>query len=125
MDELGHVSNIAYVRWIQEVAKAHSRALGWDHEAYVRLGAVFVVRRHEIDYLAPVYAGDEIRLTTWIKSWSAATCVRATELARVTDERAVARAVTLWALVSTGNGRPRRVPPEILASFAKAAGSAP
>lgn len=117
VDELGHISNLVYVRWLQEIARAHSRALGWSHEAYLRLGAVFVVRRHEIDYLAPVYAGDSIRLTTSIKSWSGATCVRATEFARIADGRAVARGATLWAMVSTTTGRPRRVPPEILESF--------
>jgi acyl-CoA thioester hydrolase len=119
VDELGHISNIAYVRWIQEVAKAHSRAVGWDHEAYRRLGAVFVVRRHEIDYLAPVYAGESIRLTTWIRSFSAATCVRATEIAKVEGARPVARGTTLWALVSIESGRPRRIPPEIQEAFAR------
>lgn len=73
VDELGHVSNIAYVRWIQEVAKAHSAAVGLDHAAYIGLGAVFVVRRHEIEYLAPAYGGDDVRLITWIEKWTAAT----------------------------------------------------
>ena len=80
VDELGHVSNIAYVRWIQEVAKAHSAAVGLDHAAYVRLGAVFVVRRHDIEYLAPAYGGDAIRLTTWIAKWGAATSERRTRI---------------------------------------------
>ena len=65
IDRLGHVSNITYVRWIQEVAEAHSASVGWDHAAYVRLGAVFVVRRHEIDYRASALAGDRVVLTTW------------------------------------------------------------
>ena len=118
VDELGHVSNVAYIRWIQEVAKAHSRAVGWDHDAYKRLGAVFVVRRHEVDYLAPVYAGERVRLTTWIAGWSAATSERRTRIVRAGDGRELCRASTLWALVSLGSGRPRRVPPEIRAAFA-------
>ena len=60
IDELGHVSNLVYLRWVLDAALAHSAAAGWDHAAYRRLGAVFVVRRHEIDYLAPVVAGDEV-----------------------------------------------------------------
>jgi acyl-CoA thioester hydrolase len=119
IDELGHVSNIAYVRWVQEVAKAHSRAVGWDHAAYLRLGAVFVVRRHQVDYLAPVLAGEAIRLTTWIRSWSAATCVRVTQITNVDGPRVVARAETLWAFVAVETGRPRRIPPEILEAFAR------
>jgi acyl-CoA thioester hydrolase len=54
IDELGHVSNITYVRWIQLAATEHSAALGWDTAAYRRLGAVFVVKRHEIEYRAGV-----------------------------------------------------------------------
>ena len=44
IDELGHVSNLVYVRWVLEVATAHSRARGWDYPDYRTLGAVFVVR---------------------------------------------------------------------------------
>jgi acyl-CoA thioester hydrolase len=121
VDELGHVSNLAYVRWIQEIAKAHSRAVGWDYAAYLRLGAVFVVRRHEIDYLAPVFAGERVRLVTWVSSFSAATSTRRTRVLRIQPDaapREVARATTLWALVATEGGRPRRVPKELRAAFA-------
>ena len=54
IDELGHVSNLVYLRWVLEVALAHSRARGWDYAHYRALGAVFMVRRHEIDYVAQV-----------------------------------------------------------------------
>ncbi len=90
IDELGHVSNLVYLRWVLDVAMAHTIALGWGHPEYRALGAVFVVRRHEIDYLAQVTAGQQIVGTTWIPSWKAASCIRATELAR--DGQLVARA---------------------------------
>ena len=61
IDVLGHASNIAFVRWIQDVAIAHSAAVGLDLEGYRRLGAVFVVVRHEIDYLRPALRGDGSR----------------------------------------------------------------
>jgi acyl-CoA thioester hydrolase len=117
VDELGHVSNVAYVRWVQEVAKAHSVAVGWDHAAYVRLGAVFVVRRHEIDYLAPAYAGDRVRLETFIARFSAASSERRTRVVRVADGKDLVRATTLWALVSTGSARPTRIPEPVRDAF--------
>src|SRR3954468_3925811 len=83
IDMLGHASNIAYVRWVQDVAVAHSAAVGLDMEKYSQLGAVFVVRRHEIDYLRPVVRGETLQLRTWIDSASAAKCKRATEIVRV------------------------------------------
>lgn len=117
IDELGHVSNVEIVRWIQDVAVAHSAAVGWDYEAYRRHGAVFVVRRHEVDYLRPVLAGHEVLLETWIESWHAASSVRCTRITRADDAGPVATARTQWVLVSTDSGRPRRIPANIVASF--------
>jgi acyl-CoA thioester hydrolase len=122
IDELQHVSNIAYVRWIQEVAKAHSAAVGLDHAGYVRLGAVFVVRRHDIEYLAPAYAGDAIRLTTWIAKWGAATSERRTRITREGDGRELVRATTVWAFISMETLRPKRIPPELCEAFARLPG---
>ncbi len=117
IDELGHVSNVTYVRWIQDVAKAHSAAAGWDADAYFRFGAVFVVRRHEIDYLVPALLGDRIELCTRVARFGAATCERHTRIVRARDGALLARAVTLWAFVSTSTQRPSRIPPEIRGAF--------
>ncbi|HEV8323173.1 MAG TPA: thioesterase family protein [Myxococcota bacterium] len=116
-DGLGHVSNIVYVRWIQDAAVAHSVAAGWNEEAYRRLGAVFVVRRHEVEYLLPTYAGDRLTARTWIARWTAATSERRTMIERAGDGRAVVRAATVWALVSLENGRPRAIPSGLRAAF--------
>ena len=117
VDELGHVSNVVVVRWVLEVAVAHSSAVGWDYDAYRRHGAIFVVRRHEIDYLRPAFAGDELVVETWIESWHAASSVRCTRIARPSDTAEVAKARTQWVLVSTDSGRPRRIPATIASAF--------
>src|SRR5258708_5856746 len=80
IDELGHASNIVYVRWIQEVAIAHSISVGLGLEAYRKLGGVFFVRRQEIDYMRPVLRGDRLEVRTWIDSAMAAKCKRATKM---------------------------------------------
>lgn len=121
IDELGHVSNIVYVRWIQEVAVAHSVAVGLTVEAYRTIGAVFFVRRHEVDYLRPVLRGDRLLLRTWIDSIAAAKCIRATEIVRLEPggaETIVADARTTWGCVEIANGRPTRIPPAIRDAFA-------
>lgn len=115
IDELGHVSNLVYLRWVLEVAMAHSRSLGWDHPEYRALGAVFVVRRHELDYLGPVTEGQTLIAETWVDSWRAASCIRKTELVR--DGLVVARAATTWAMMSFASGRPTRIPESIRALF--------
>ena len=117
VDELGHVSNVAYLRWVQNVARAHSVDAGYDVEQYKQLGVVFVVRRHELDYLRPAYAGDDIEVKTWVGKWTAATSVRHTHLVRRSDEVELLRGVTTWALVSTEDGRPRRITRELRVAF--------
>jgi acyl-CoA thioester hydrolase len=107
IDALGHASNVAYVRWMQIVAEAHSVSVGWDHARYVEHGAVFVVRRHEVDYLRPVHEGEALELSTWIDGWKAASSVRRTCIRQNGVE--VARAATTWALVSLSDGRPKRI----------------
>ena len=77
IDVLGHVSNLVYLRWVLDVAMAHSAARGWDHAAYRTLGGIFVVRRHELDYLGQVTLGQQLVASTWVDSWKLASCVRA------------------------------------------------
>jgi len=117
IDELGHVSNVTYVRWIQDVAKSHSAAVGWDADAYFRIGAVFVVRRHEIDYLVPALQGDRIELRTHVARFGAAASERRTRIVRARDGVELSRALTLWAFVSTSTQRPCRIPPEVREAF--------
>ncbi len=115
IDDLGHVSNLVYLRWVLEVATAHSSARGWDLAAYKQLGSVWVVRRHELDYLGQVTLGQQLVAETWVDSWKAASCVRKTELSR--DGQIVARAATTWAFMSLASGRPQRIPEVLLSAF--------
>jgi len=115
IDELGHVSNLVYLRWVLDVAMAHTRALGWDYAEYRALGAVFMVRRHEIDYVAQVTLGEQLRAETWVDSWRLASCIRKTELLR--DGKVVARAATTWAMIGLTSGRPQKIPEEMVALF--------
>lgn len=115
IDELGHVSNQVYLRWVLEAAMAHSRSVGWDFSRYRELGAVFMVRRHEIDYVAQVTLGQVLRAETWVETWRPASCIRKTEILR--DGQVVARGATTWALIALASGRPQRIPDELLALF--------
>lgn len=122
IDMLGHASNVAYLRWVQDVAVAHSTAVGLDMEGYSQLGAVFVVRRHEIDYLRPVVRGERLELRTWIDSAAAAKCKRATDIVRVSDtaaEMVVARAMTTWGFIELRTGRPTRIPDSVRIAFSQ------
>ena len=115
IDNLGHVSNLVYLRWVLEAATAHSTARGWDLDAYMKLGGVWVVRRHELDYLGQVTLGQSLVAETWVDSWKGASCVRKTELVR--DAQVVARCATTWAFMSLASGRPQRIPDVVFSAF--------
>jgi len=117
LDELGHTNNIQDVRWLQDAAIAHSAHVGLTWERYVALGGVFVVRRHEIDYLRSALRGDELEVRTHVASVMAAKSERKYEIVRLADEVVVVRALTLWGFVDTTMGRPMRIPDEIYVAF--------
>ena len=117
IDELGHASNLAYLRWLQEAALAHSAAQGWPGEAYKRLGLGWVVRSHEITYERPAQESDLVIVRTWVASFRKASSVRRYDVIREADRKRLATAATNWAFVDYSTGLPTRIPPEIVASF--------
>jgi hypothetical protein len=55
IDELGHVNNVTYVRWVQDAAVAHWTAAA---PAAERARLLWIVLRHEIDYRQAAHLGD-------------------------------------------------------------------
>jgi len=117
IDELGHASNIAYVKWMQAAALAHSAEQGWPAEAYQALGAGWVVRSHHIEYRQPAYAGDEIVIRTWVAGMQKVTSLRRYEIIRPQDDTVLVEAATDWAFIHYATGVPKRIPVEISQSF--------
>jgi len=117
LDGQGHVNNSVYVRWMDRAAYAHSAALGYDWARYQAMGASFVVRRHEIDYLAPTFAGESIVVATWPHAMERFTAGRSHQIVRLEDGRTVARAMTTWVFLDLATGRPRRMPEDLIRDF--------
>lgn len=117
IDNLGHASNIAVVRWIQDVAVAHSQAVGYGFERYRSINGIFVIRRNEIDYLRSALRGEKLEVRTWLSSWMAAKYVRETEIERVSDRVMIAKSQTTWGYLDATTGRPTRVPDEVRIAF--------
>jgi acyl-CoA thioester hydrolase len=117
IDGQGHVNNVAYVRWMQDAAVAHSTAEGWDWPRYVTEGCAFVARSHFIEYLQPAFADEQILIRTWIADMEKITSRRRYRILRASDETLLAVAETNWALLSLTTRRPTRIPPELRDSF--------
>jgi Predicted thioesterase len=114
IDEQNHVNNTVYLRWVQEVATAHWRAIA-SPEAQETIG--WVVVRHEIDYKAPATLGDEVVLHTWVGKATRLTFERFTEIRRNSDGRLLSEARTLWCPLDAQTSRPVRVSAEVRARF--------
>jgi acyl-CoA thioester hydrolase len=117
IDELGHVNNVVWVRLVMELAGAHSRAVGLDFAAYRKLGGIYVVRRHELDYLQPAFPDDEITEETWIAEMRGARTLRRARFTRKGDGARLLESKSHWAFVDFLTQRPRRLPSEVLQSF--------
>ena len=114
IDEQDHVNNTVYVRWVQNVATGHWRAVA-SPEAQSTIG--WVVLRHEIDYKAPATLGDEIVLSTWVGKATRLTFERFTEIRRKRGGQLLSKARTLWCPVNAQTSRPTRVPADLRAQF--------
>lgn len=117
IDDLGHASNVSWVRWVQDAATAHSRSVGLGLDEYRALGVLWVVRRHDIEYLAAAFADQALVATTWIDSMKGATSLRRTTFRRAEDGAELCHAATTWVLCSIPSGRPTRVPRELLERY--------
>ena len=117
MDRQGHVSNLAYVAWMQDVAIEHSAAAGWPMDRYLALGAGWVVRSHFVEYLRPVVAGQRMAIYTWVPEFTRRSTPRRYFFVREDDRQLVARAETRWVFVDLTTGRRRPLPDELLAAF--------
>ena len=108
IDELGHVNNVVYLRWVQQVAAAHwnSRALSPITSKYL-----WVVLRHEIDYLRPALLNDEITAQTWVSSMEGVKSVRNVKFS--VNGNDLAQAKTVWCLLDALTMKPKRIGEDI------------
>ena len=118
VDGLGHVNNTVWVRFIVELANAHSSARGFDWKTVRALGGQWIVRRHEIDYLRSAVRGEEIVEETWVASIRGARSVRMCRFTRPSDGLEYVTSTTHWAFTDKDTLKPRRIPLEIKKEFA-------
>lgn len=111
IDGLNHTNNVEYLRWLERAAWAHSASLGLDLDAYRRLDRAMVAHRHEIDYLAPSFAGDDLIIGTWITATDHKLRMeRRYQIIRRIDDTTVLRARTDWVCCAISSGKPQRMP---------------
>jgi acyl-CoA thioester hydrolase len=114
IDELGHVNNTVYLRWVQEVAVAHWKAIAPPAD---QLNLAWVVLRHEINYRHAARPGDAIVARTWVGGATRLKFERHTEVLRAADRAVLAKALTIWCPIDPRTGKATNVSPEVRAIF--------
>lgn len=115
IDELGHVNNIVYLRYAQDIAIAHWRARATEEMV---AGFVWVVMRHEVDYRAQLQLGDEVEVRTWVDdaprgpAWA-----RFVDIYKVGADKPSAQIKSNWCLLDAQTRRIKRVPPDLVQRF--------
>ncbi len=121
LDEFRHVNNAVYVQWMETCAWQHSASLGLDFACYQRLDRGMAVLRHEIDYLAAAFDGDELLLGTWlVEPAQRLKLERHFQLIRPADQKVLLRAHTTFVCMQLSTGQPRRMPDELWQGYSKA-----
>lgn len=111
IDENGHVNNVVYVQWMQDIAVEHYASLG-GIEAQGP-DSTWVVRQHSIEYLLPAFAGEEIEIRTWVENIRKVRSLRKYEFARKSDEKILVKGETDWVFVDVKTGSPKAIPKEV------------
>lgn len=113
IDIYDHVNNAVWVQWVQDVAGAH-----WTARATVEQQAtlIWLVSRHEIDYAAPLLAGEVATAYSWVDNPRGARFDRHILFVGPHGKPCV-RALTTWAQVDRARGRAVRVTPDLVAQF--------
>lgn len=116
IDENGHVNNVVYVQWMQDIAVKHYASLGGIEAQGNK--STWVVREHKIEYLLPAFVGEEIEIKTWVENIRRVRSLRKYEFVRKTDGKTLVKGETDWVFVDVKTGVPKAVPGDVIKVFA-------
>jgi acyl-CoA thioester hydrolase len=115
IDENGHVNNVAYVQWMQDIAVEHYASIG-GIEAQGP-DATWVIREHRVEYLLPAFEGEEIEIRTWVENIRKVRSLRKYEFARKADGKILVKGESDWVFVDVKSGHPLAIPQKVVDVF--------
>ena len=115
IDENGHVNNVAYVQWMQDIAVEHYASIG----GIIAQGqdATWVVREHRIEYLLPAFVNEVIEIKTWVENIRRVRSLRKYEFVRKSDGKILVKGETDWVFVNVKTGMPHAIPDQVSKIF--------
>ncbi len=111
IDENGHVNNVVYVQWMQDLAVEHYASIG-GIEAQGP-DATWVVRKHSVEYFLPAFEGEEIEARTWVEDLRKVRSLRMYEFVRKSDGKVLVKGETDWVFMDVKTGKVKAIPAEV------------
>ena len=119
IDDFQHTNNVVYLTWMAKVAWEHSKVLGFDFNAYEKIGKGMVVRAHEMEYLAPSHEGETITVATWITGNDKKLRLRRRfQMVNAATSKTLLRGRTDFVCIDIKSGRPTRMPEAFIKAYA-------
>lgn len=116
LDELNHVNNVVYMRWMEMAAREGSALAGWPTERYFKEGlGAWVVRKHWIEYLRDCKLDDTVEVYTWVQEFSASTSLR--RYAMKVNGKLCCVAATEWVYIDLKTRRASELPEQVASCF--------
>lgn len=117
IDGLGHVNNVVYMQWMQEVTTAHIEAIGLGLKQYHALKHAMVAVEHQVQYRKAAFLDDKIILRTWLSDINSLYSIRQYAFYRFEDQSLLFTGLTKWACIEIATGRPKRMSPTFLQAY--------
>ena len=109
IDDLNHVNNVVYLKWMEEVATKHWQFLTKDEP---KPEYVWVVLRHEIDYLQQAVLNDKILIKTKVGESKGFKSERFIEFYK--NDVLIAKSKTIWGMLDAKTYKPMRIRENVL-----------
>ncbi|OTG86463.1 thioesterase [Acinetobacter sp. ANC 4558] len=117
IDVLGHVNNVVYVQWMQDIASAHVEYLGLGVQEYLKLKHAMVAVEHHVQYRKAALDGESVILRTWLDDINALYLSRQYAFYRPEDKSILFLANTKWTCIEIASGRPKRMSPSFTQAY--------
>lgn len=108
IDGAQHVNNAIYLHYVAHCERLALQTLMESHPA-----TQFVTNSHLIEYKFPAMLGDTVVIKTWVQDIEGATLTRHFRISRAADDKLLTRISAAQTLISTVNGQPQVITPEI------------
>lgn len=124
IDSYGHVNNAVYVRWLDECARAHSRASGIDLDNAQAIGMGMAVHESRIKYHSAAYLDDKLTIGEWVThNDKKLRARREFQIIRESDQTLLITAEIDYICINLSSGRASRMPPKFIEAYAPSNGS--